>query len=169
LADDVHAQGGILLLDAAQSPADMILGSLQETDFDAAFGSGHKMYGPSVGFIVIRRTLLRSLQPFFLGGGTVEDGGTRFVSGSSSGEDEHAVLEPGLQNWSGIIGLREAAKWLQTQNIADQEHLLAEHSSNVSERSPRSPWSTGSRGASSACTSTGSMRIVWRCIWMKRT
>lgn len=124
LTNDVHAQGGILLLDAAQSCGHDPR-SLQETNFDAAFGSGHKMYGPSVGFIVIRRTLLRSLQPFFLGGGTaenVEQDAFRLFSG----EDEHAVLEPGLQNWSGIIGLREAARWLQTQNIADQEHLLAE-------------------------------------------
>lgn len=124
LADDVHAQGGILLLDSAQAfghdPA-----SLKKIDFDAAFGSGHKMYGPSVGFIVIRRSLLRSLQPFFIGGGTVET-----VSKDSfvlhGGDEEQAVLEPGLQSWSGIVGLHAAVEWIKTKNPVKQEHPLAE-------------------------------------------
>ncbi len=124
LAGDVHAQGGILLLDAAQSFGHDPAG-LRAIDFDAAFGSGHKMYGPSIGFIVIRRALLRSLQPFFLGGGAVEDV-ERDAYTLHHGEEEHAVLEPGLQNWSGIVGLREAAAWLRTQKIAEREHPLAD-------------------------------------------
>lgn len=124
LARDAHEAGGILLLDAAQSfghdPQ-----SLRNVDFDAAFGSGHKIYGPSIGFIVIKRTLLRSLQPFFLGGGTVADV-TRDAFTPLSGEDEQAVLEPGLQSWSGIIGLHAGLEWFRNQDPAAHEHPLAE-------------------------------------------
>lgn len=124
LAEDVHASGGILLIDAAQSfghdPR-----SLRDIDFDAAFGSGHKMYGPSIGFIVIKRTLLRSLKPIFIGGGTVrdvlEDSFTPLAD-----DEEQAVLEPGLQSWSGIVGLNAALEWLINQDPAAQEYPLAE-------------------------------------------
>jgi selenocysteine lyase/cysteine desulfurase len=112
LAADVHAGGGILLLDAAQTFAHG-LGSLQGVEFDALFGSGHKMYGPSIGFVVIRRTLLRSLEYFLVGGGTVSDvdrdSATSLLGDT---EQEHAALELGLQNWGGIVGLRKAIDWL---------------------------------------------------------
>lgn len=124
LAKDVHEAGGILLIDAAQSfghdPT-----SLCDIDFDAAFGSGHKMYGPSIGFIIIRRTFLRSLQPFFIGGGTVRD-----VLKDSftllNGDEEQAVLEPGLQSWSGIVGLHAGLEWFSKQNPVTHEQPLAE-------------------------------------------
>ncbi len=128
LARDVHAAGGLLLVDAAQGfahGADL----LRRTDFDAAFGSGHKMYGPSIGFVIIRRSLLSALEPFFLGGGTVSDvtndGYTLLRDGD---EEPHAVLEPGLQNWAGILGLGEAVRWLQDSEVRHraQEALLAE-------------------------------------------
>lgn len=124
LARDTHKVGGILLIDAAQSfghdPA-----SLRDIDFDAAFGSGHKMYGPSIGFIIIKRALLRSLQPFFIGGGTVSD-----VDRDSfeflKGEEELSILEPGLQNWGGIVGMRAALEWFSTKNPSAHEKPLAD-------------------------------------------
>jgi selenocysteine lyase/cysteine desulfurase len=30
-----------------------------------------------------------------------------------SGDEAHAILEPGLQNWGGILGLGEAVRWMQ--------------------------------------------------------
>ncbi|HRH93014.1 MAG TPA: aminotransferase class V-fold PLP-dependent enzyme [Candidatus Peribacteria bacterium] len=120
LASDVHAGGGILLLDAAQTFAHG-LQSLRGVRFDALFGSGHKMYGPSLGFVVIRRELLRSLDLFLTGGGTVSD-----VSRDSAAsliadpEREHEVLELGLQNWAGITGLRTAIDWLNGWKRAGQ-------------------------------------------------
>ncbi len=112
IADDVHSQGGLLLLDAAQTFGHGA-GDLQSIDFDAAFGSGHKMYGPSIGFIIIKRSLLRTLQPYFIGGGTVQDSDLEHFK-LLSAEEEHAVLEPGLQNWAGIIGLSAAIDWIST-------------------------------------------------------
>lgn len=117
LADDAHAHGGILLVDAAQGFAHDAA-RLRETDFDAAFGSGHKMYGPSVGFIIIKRSLLARLEPFFIGGGTVTDARVDSFDLLREGDEAHAVLEAGLQNWGGIIGLGAAVQWLMRQDPA---------------------------------------------------
>jgi len=117
LADDVHSVKGIILIDAAQGFAHDIE-ALRETDFDAAFGSGHKMYGPSIGFIIIKRSLLTQLNPFFIGGGTVSDVTRDAYSLQVAPEEAHAVLEAGLQNWSGIIGLSAAVQWLNDQDDA---------------------------------------------------
>lgn len=121
IAADVHARGGILLVDAAQAFAHDY-GSLKDLDFDAAFGSGHKAYGPSLGFIVLRRTLLSSLQHFFLGGGTVSDVRSDGFD-VLQGDQAHDALEPGLQNWGGIIGMEAALRWLKRQDSAHEAAL----------------------------------------------
>lgn len=111
VAATVHDGEGILLLDAAQTFGHDAA-PLAGIDADAIFGSGHKMYGPSSGFTLIRRSLLRRLRPTFLGGGTVSDvrqDGYDLLAG----EEEHAILEPGLQDWAGIVGLGAAVTWLR--------------------------------------------------------
>ncbi len=113
LTNDVHERGGILLLDAAQTfghGASM----LRDIPFDAAFGSGHKMYGPSIGFVIIRRDLLRQLEISWVGGGTVSDVEQDTYTSLIGTEEEHAALELGLQNWAGIIGLGVAIDWLES-------------------------------------------------------
>ncbi|HLD63924.1 MAG TPA: aminotransferase class V-fold PLP-dependent enzyme [Candidatus Peribacteraceae bacterium] len=125
LAADAHAAGGILLVDAAQGFTHDVK-PLRETDFDAAFGSGHKMYGPSVGFIIIKRSLLKRLEPFFIGGGMVTDAREDTFDLLREGEEAHAILEPGLQNWAGIIGLGAAIQWLNKQPAEKHERALAE-------------------------------------------
>ncbi len=126
LAEQTHERGGILLVDAAQGFAHDVE-RLRNTDFDAAFGSGHKMYGPSIGFIVIKRTLLDRLDPFFIGGGTVTDVTSDSYALLREGEEAHAVLEAGLQNWGGILGLAEAVRWLETQQAnKEREKVIAE-------------------------------------------
>ncbi len=126
LAEDAHAAGGILLVDGAQAFGHAI-GLLRETDYDAAFGSGHKMYGPSIGFIIIKRALIDRLDPFFIGGGTVTDAEQDRFSLLREGDEAFAVLEPGLQNWRGILGLSAAIQWLDGQTDAwEREHALAQ-------------------------------------------
>lgn len=126
LADATHAAGGILLVDAAQGFAHDAE-SLHEVDFDAAFGSGHKMYGPSIGFIIIRRSLLDRMNPYFIGGGTVSDVEEHGYTLLRSVEEAHAPLEIGLQNWGGIIGLSAALDWIRThQDLRTREHVCAE-------------------------------------------
>jgi selenocysteine lyase/cysteine desulfurase len=130
LAEDLHEMGGILLLDACQT-----LGHnpefLREVDFDAAFGSGHKMYGPSVGFIIIKKTLLKKLDCYLIGGSTVQDVKLDSFELIENDEEIYARLEPGLQNYAGIIGLNEAIKWRtswkneQNHSATEYEHSLA--------------------------------------------
>jgi cysteine desulfurase/selenocysteine lyase len=134
LAQDTHAAGGIVLIDGAQGFGHDIE-RLRDTDYDAAFGSGHKMYGPSMGFIIIKEDLLHSLDPFFLGGGTVDDV-TRDAFVLQTSDEAHAVLEPGLQNWSGILGLHKAIEWLSHQK-KDHETILAQILFNVLKDQPR--------------------------------
>jgi len=116
LAKDVHSKGGILLLDACQTLSHHPE-LLQKVEFDAAFGSGHKMYGPSVGFSIVRKSLLLSLEPYLIGGSTVAD--VQFDSYELIGDDAelYSRIEPGLQNYAGVIGLNEAIKWRQNFKV----------------------------------------------------
>lgn len=125
LARDTHANGGILLLDSAQTMGHDAR-FLQSVPFDALFASGHKMYAPSIGIIVIRRELLRSLDHYFLGGGTVDDV-TKDAYTLLSGDREHERLEVGLQHWAGIIGLDSALAWLETVRPEGEDRYVHEH------------------------------------------
>ena len=109
LANDTHKAGGILIVDGAQSLVhDTSL--LREVDFDALCFSGHKTYGPSLGVVVIKKTLLELLELSFVGGGMVEKLETD--SFSIPIIDPVSKLEPGLQDFAGIIGLSSALDWL---------------------------------------------------------
>ncbi len=111
IAEDVHSSGGILILDAAQSlghDKDLV----RSIDFDALAFSGHKLYGPSLGVMVIRKSLLEELDIQFIGGGMVEDVLEQEYSLVTAPEDLPAKLEPGLQDFAGIAGLSAALKWL---------------------------------------------------------
>lgn len=110
LSKDVSEGGGLLLLDASQSFGHNI-DILKNIKFDAAFGSSHKMYGPSLGFIIIKKDLLKDLDYFFIGGSTVQDVEKNDYSLITEDADIYSRIEPGLQNFAGIIGLGEAIKW----------------------------------------------------------
>ncbi len=110
LAKDVRAQGGILLLDACQTVGhDSHL--LKELDFDALFASGHKMYAPSVGFVVVKKELLQKLDYFLLGGGTVGDVEKDSFQLVEDPDALYSRIEIGLQDYAAIIGLKEALIW----------------------------------------------------------
>jgi len=110
LAKDIHAQGGILLLDACQTLSHHPE-LLHNVEFDAAFGSGHKMYGPSVGFSIVKKDLLLKLDCYLIGGSTVQD--VKYDSYELIDDDVelYSRIEAGLQNYAGIIGLNQALKW----------------------------------------------------------
>lgn len=111
LAEDVHKTNGILIIDGAQSMVDN--GSfLREVDFDALCFSGHKTYGPSLGVIVAKKQLINSLELSFVGGGMVEKLDEH--SFSFPLEDTACRLEPGLQDFAGIIGLGASIEWLKS-------------------------------------------------------
>ena len=115
LVDAAHQRGGVVILDAAQTMGhDTHL--LRKARFDAVCGSSHKMYGPSLGFIVIDKSFLRQLDCFFIGGGTVSDVRRDDFDLLDSDEEAFARLEPGLQDFAGIAGLGAAIDWLGKQH-----------------------------------------------------
>ncbi len=111
LADDIHKAGGILILDGAQGMVDTTV-LLCEADFDAFCFSGHKMYAPSLGGIIVKRQFLDSLELSFVGGGMVETLDERSFSVPLN--DPVCKLEPGLQDFAGIIGLGAALDWIES-------------------------------------------------------
>lgn len=112
VADDAHRAGGIVLVDGAQS-ASHDIELLRSADWDALFFSGHKLYGPSLGVIVIKRALLSALDIQFVGGGLVEDVSEHGYTLLSTAEDLSSRLEAGLQDYAGIIGFNAGMAWLQ--------------------------------------------------------
>ncbi len=118
-----HQHGAKVLLDAAQTVSHQKI-NVRQLDVDFLAFSGHKMLGPSgTGILYGKYQLLEELEPFLVGGETVE----------YSTYKEHKLLAPpekfeaGLQDYAGIIGLGEAAKYLEKigfKNIAKQEYIL---------------------------------------------
>jgi cysteine desulfurase/selenocysteine lyase len=104
-----HKNGALVLLDAAQAMGHLPI-SVRDLDADFLAFSGHKMTGPSgTGVLYGKYALLEKMEPFMVGGGIV----------ASSTYDSYELLpapekfEAGLQNYSGIIGLAAAAKYIR--------------------------------------------------------
>lgn len=115
--------GSIMLMDAAQSIPHHDV-DVKRLDVDFLSFSGHKMLGPSgMGVLYGKEHLLEELSPFLVGGGTVED----TTHTKAKFEEPPAKFEAGLQNYSGIIGLGEAAAYLMRigkDNVAKHETAL---------------------------------------------
>lgn len=125
LCKDIKSNSGLLLLDASQTFGHNIQ-FLKDIDFDAVFGSGHKMYGPSIGFIIIRKELLKDMNYFFIGGSTVQDVRESDFDLISDDSEFYARIEPGLQNFAGIIGLNEAINWKSNFRIEGENSVQYE-------------------------------------------
>lgn len=118
-----HQYGAKVLLDAAQAAPHQRI-NVSDLDVDFLAFSGHKMLGPSgTGVLYGKYRLLEEMEPFLVGGDTVE----------YSTYENHKLLPPpekfeaGLQNYAGIIGLAEAVRYLEKigfKNIANQEYKL---------------------------------------------
>lgn len=118
-----HKNKSLVLLDAAQTVPHQKV-DVDKLDVDFLVFSGHKMLGPSgTGILCGKYTLLEKLDPFMVGGDTV----------SSSTYTSHEFLPPpekfeaGLQDYAGMIGLGEAAKYLMDIGFAEiqkREHEL---------------------------------------------
>ena len=119
----VHAAGGLVLVDAAQS-APHIPVDVQALDADFAAFSGHKLMGPmGIGVLYARRELLEEMTPF-LRGGEMIDSVTR--TGAVWAEVPHK-FEAGTVNAGGAVGLAAAIGYLQSvgwQTIEERELAL---------------------------------------------
>ncbi len=108
-----HKYGAKVLLDGAQAIPHKNV-NVSKLDADFLVFSGHKMLGPSgIGVLYGKQQLLDNLEPFLVGGDTVE----------SSTYDSHIFLpspekfEAGLQDYAGIIGLGEAVRYLNNISV----------------------------------------------------
>ncbi|MFH1254934.1 MAG: cysteine desulfurase [bacterium] len=118
-----HENGALVFLDAAQSTPHKKI-DVKDLGVDFLAFSGHKMLGPTgTGILYGKQNLLKKLEPFMVGGDTVE----------YSTYTDHKTLkapekfEAGLQDYAGIIGLGEAVKYLEDigfDNIREQELKL---------------------------------------------
>ena len=120
-----HKNGSLVLLDAAQTVPHQKV-DIRALDVDFLAFSGHKMLGPSgTGVLFGKYGLLEKLEPFLVGGDTVSS--STYTSCQFLPPPEK--FEAGLQDYAGIIGLGEAAKYLQMvgfKAIQDQEIRLNE-------------------------------------------
>jgi len=119
----VHKAGGILIIDAAQAmahSADILKG----VEVDAICFSAHKMYAPSLGVIVWRDELDQVLQPYWLGGGMVDDvREDSFVLSAENKEHRYTRFESGLQAWGEIVALGKAIDWIESLSKKDWDNL----------------------------------------------
>lgn len=115
-----HDNGALVFLDAAQSAPHQKI-DVKDLDVDFLAFSGHKMLGPTgTGVFYGKAKFLDKLEPFLVGGGTVD----------YSTYTDYKMLplpekfEAGLQDYAGIIGLGAAIKYLAGlgfDNIDTQE------------------------------------------------
>ncbi len=120
VVDAVHAQGGVVVLDAAQAMAHN-WELLEEVEADAVCFSGHKMYAPSLGILVVSKPLMEKVDVAFIGGGMVSDVEKDSYQLLSNDEDHiHTAFEPGLQGYGEIIALSVAIDWLKKNKKKSQ-------------------------------------------------
>ncbi len=122
IAKIAHDHGALVMLDGAQSVPHKKT-DVKKIDADFLAFSGHKMLGSSIGVLYGKYHLLEGLEPFIVGGDTVEY--TTYES--------HKFLKPpekfeaGLQNYAGAIGLGAATEYLNKigmENVERHEHEL---------------------------------------------
>jgi cysteine desulfurase/selenocysteine lyase len=112
-----HENNAKVLLDAAQAAPHKEI-NVKKLDVDFLAFSGHKMLGPTgTGVLYIKKELIEDLKPFILGGGTVYD--ATYSNYKLEGPPQR--FEAGLQNYAGIIGLGEAAKYLMRIGLNEIE------------------------------------------------
>lgn len=105
----VHANGGVVVLDAAQSAPHCPI-DVQRLDVDFLAFSGHKLMAPmGIGALYGKRTLLDAMPPFLSGGEMIESV-TR--TGAVYAELPHK-FEAGTVNAGGAVGLAAALDYLE--------------------------------------------------------
>lgn len=124
IAKIAHDYGALILLDGAQSASHHIV-DVRKIDADFFACSGHKMLGPNgVGILYGKKHLLEGLEPFVVGGETVE----------MTTYSKHKFLKPpekfeaGLQNYSGILGMKAAFDYLKKIGM----DKIAQHETELS-------------------------------------
>jgi cysteine desulfurase/selenocysteine lyase len=126
LAAWAHAQGAILVVDAAQG-APHVPVDVQALGCDFLAFSSHKLCGPTgAGVLWGRRELLETMQPFNLGGSMI-----RSVSAEKTTWNELPYkFEAGTPAIAEVVGMAEALGYISAAGldaIARHEHELLEY------------------------------------------
>ncbi|EOH89045.1 cysteine desulfurase [Enterococcus villorum] len=118
----VHAQGGILVVDGAQSAPHMKV-DVQELDCDFFAFSGHKMCGPTgIGVLYGKRKWLEQMQPVEFGGEMID-----FVElYDSTWKELPWKFEAGTPNIAGAIALGQAIDYLESLGLDNIHHYEEE-------------------------------------------
>ncbi len=118
--------GAKSLIDASQS-APHFLVDVKDIDCDFLVFTGHKMCGPTgTGVLYGKKEILGSMPPHYLGGGMVLDVNKKEYIPAFIPER----FEAGTPNIAGIIGLKNAIKYLNTLDkklIKNHEKRLADY------------------------------------------
>ena len=127
LVKKVHKQKGIIIIDAAQALAHSPE-ILYKTQADAICSSAHKMYGPSLGFMIVRRDLFKIIETSFIGGGMVDDVEKEgYILSAESPNHAYTKFESGLQAWGEIVAFGEAIKWLNGRTKTDKGNFRRQY------------------------------------------
>jgi cysteine desulfurase/selenocysteine lyase len=123
IVDIAKDNKALVMLDAAQSVPHKEV-NVRKLGVDFLVFSGHKMLGPTgTGVLYGRYGLLENLNPFMVGGDTVE----RTTYDSFRLLPPPEKFEAGLQNYASMMGLAEAARYLDMvgrDNIEKHENEL---------------------------------------------
>ncbi len=127
LIKKVHKQKGVIIIDAAQALAHSPE-ILYKTEADAICSSAHKMYGPSLGFMIVRRDLFKKIDTSFIGGGMVDDVEKEsYKLSAESPNHAYTKFESGLQAWGEIVAFGAAIKWLNKLSKSDKENFRLQY------------------------------------------
>ena len=123
LIKKVHQQNGVIIIDAAQALAHSPE-ILYKTDADAICTSAHKMYGPSLGVMIVKRKLLNDIRTTFIGGGMVDDVDLdEYRLSAESPNHAYTKFESGLQAWGEIVAFGAAIDWLNGISKKDKKNF----------------------------------------------
>ncbi len=112
-----HERGAEVLVDAAQSVPHMPV-DIRSLDCEYLAFSGHKMLGPTgIGVLFVKEGLLASLEPFCVGGGTIEEVGLQEYELRPS----PARFEAGTPPIAEAIGLGGAVDYLLKVGLGEIE------------------------------------------------
>lgn len=126
LANLVHEQGGVIVVDGAQAVPHMTV-DVQELDADFYAFSGHKMCGPTgIGVLYGKRKWLEAIEPIEFGGEMIQVVDLQ----ASTWADIPHKFEAGTPNIAGAIGLAAAIDYLEDigmDQIYNHERRLVEY------------------------------------------
>ncbi len=111
-----HDNDALLVVDGAQSVPHKEV-DVKKLNVDVLAFSGHKMLGPSIGAVYIKKDLAERMKPFIVGGGTV----LNMTNGNATLLASPEKFEGGLQNYAGAIGLAAAVEYLERAGLRNIE------------------------------------------------